>query len=339
MPQQLKNIGKYKRKKLLGKGHFGEVYEAYDRALEAPRALKIIYARDPNKLIEKLREGRLLEICRHKHVVEVKEADIQNVDGKRALVIAIELLEAGSVQDLLQKGFLSISKSQKIVCDALFGLEHLHLNKVLHCDIKPANILLTDDMTAKLSDFGLAVRFQLGEVPPFVYTLHMAPEDTTGTQGTILSDVYAMGVTLYRLLNNITDFARMAPHNLKSQIRRGKFPDRKNYHSYVPPKIKRITNKAMHIDQTKRYQSATQFRQALEQIKIRIDWQRISSLEWEGRQREDQYRLVAMPKRSGWCVDFTRNGRRQTKLCQSGIPDKCNAEDYICRRLAETSIA
>jgi serine/threonine protein kinase len=338
MPKKNTSIGKYKRQKLLGKGQFGEVYQAYDRALQAHRALKIIEAPDPKKLVEKLHEARLLEICKHKHVVEVKDADIEIVDGRRAVVIVTELLKGGSAQDLLRNGFLPLSASIRIICDALFGLEHLHLNGVLHCDIKPANILLTKNIKAKLSDFGLAVRFQMGEMPPFVYTLHMAPENTTGTQGSILSDVYAMGVTLYRLVNNIVDFSGTAPNNLESQIRRGKFPDRQKYRSYIPTKIKRITNKAMNVNETSRYPSAQKFRQALEKIEINIDWRRISSMEWEGQQAQRMCTLVAIPKRSGWCVEFLKNGRRQSNLCRSGIADNHQAESLICRIIAETTI-
>lgn len=336
-PQVYSNVGKYDRRNLLDKGHFGAVFEAHDRALHAPRALKVIETRDPNNLFAKLREARLLEICRHKHVVEVKEADIAMVDGKRCVIIATELVSEGSAQSLVEREFVPLSRSIQIIREALFGLEHLHDNGVVHCDIKPGNILLAEE-GAKLSDFGLAVTLQSGQLPGGIYTLHMAPESTNGVLGTKSCDIYAMGVTLYRLVNNIKDLGQIAPQSPQNAIKRGKFPDRKAYHPYVPPKIKRIVNKAMCVDPSRRYQSAFKFRQALEGVKINIDWNCLSPDLWEGKQNGDLYKLTLLVKPRSWCVEFTKNGRRQTRFCQSGFNNNWDAESFIYKLIAQTSL-
>jgi serine/threonine protein kinase len=337
--QQLPNVGKYKCKRLIGQGNFGAVYEAIDRALQCPRAIKLIQSRDPNKLIEELKEARLLEICKHKHVVEVKDADIYTVNSKKIVVISTELLQSGSAQDLLLSGFVSLQKSIQILCDSLFGLEHLHNNGVLHCDIKPGNILLTKMGRAKLSDFGLAISLKQGQSPLCVYTLHMAPENNKGLQGSILADIYAAGVTFYRLINNIVDFRALTPQNAHKLIAEGKFPNRKDYSVYVPSKIKRITNKSMHVDPTKRYQSAAAFRQALEKIRIAINWKRISSSEWKGEQGQHTFQILAEPRKTGWMVEFKQNHRRKNKFCRSGFKNNWLAESYISKLVSETSIA
>jgi len=332
------NVGKYERKKLLGRGHFGSVYETHDRALQIPRALKVVEVRDPGRLVQKLTEARLLEICRHKHVVEVKEADIASVDGKRCVIIATELISDGSAQDLLEEKFVSPSLAIKIIRESLFGLEHLHDNGVVHCDIKPANILLAPS-GAKLSDFGLAVTIQSGQLPANIYTLHMAPETVMGTFGTKSCDIYAMGVTFYRLVNNIGDFSQLAPpQGVRTQIKKGKFPNREGYKYYVSPKIKRIINKAMNVNPSKRYQSAFKFRQSLDKIRINIEWDQITSGLWEGRSNSNNFKISLLMRQQTWCAEFTKNGRRKTKYCKSGFQNNWDAQNFIFKVVAETSI-
>jgi len=338
MIKNLTCVGKYKCNSFLGSGNFGAVYEAFDRVLQQPRAIKVIQCQNANRFIEELTEARLLEICRHKHVVEVKEADIYSIKGKDYVVISTELLPEGSAQDMLKTGYVSLRKSKEIICDALFGLEHLHNNGIVHCDIKPGNILLTKRKRAKLSDFGLAIRLKQGQTPQCVYTLHMAPENSKGLQGTVLSDIYAMGVTSYRLFNNIADFKTLAPRNVRRSVLKGEFPDRGKYSSYVPTKIKRIINKAMHVDPKKRYQFAAKFRQALEKINFGIDWECISTMEWKGKQGQNYFQIFAILKKSGWSVEFRQNNRRKNNYCHAGLKDNWQANAYICKLVADTSI-
>jgi len=335
----ISEIGKYECRGLLGRGHFGDVYEAYDTVLQVPRAIKVIEAGNPHRLIQRFHEARLQEICRHKHVVEVKDADVYEINGRRLVVIATELLPKGSVQDLLRSGFATLSESIRIICEACFGLEHLHINDVLHCDVKPGNILLTDNMTAKLSDFGLAVRIRVGEVPPNVYALHMAPEMVSVHQATVLTDVYAMGVTFYRMINNIMDLAAIAPPNVENLIQSGRFPSRNSYPAYVPKKIRRRANKAMHVDPTKRYQSPSGLRRALERISVAISWHPIGPSRWQGEQGTDRFLLFADSNRRGWYVEFMKNGRRKRARCKRGFSNNWEADAYIHQVVAETSLA
>ncbi len=339
MSQKLPNIGKYEYRRFLGAGNFASVYEVLDVALQQSRALKVIKCQNPNKVIRELTEARLLDLCKHEHVVEVKEADIYSINGQNCVVICTELLDKGSAQMMLQTKYVSLGEAKSIVCDSLFGLEHLHNNGVVHCDIKPGNILLTERMRAKLSDFGLAISVRHCQSPGKVYTLHMAPESCKGMNGTVLTDVYAMGVTLYRLVNNIADFKGIAPSNPRRAIQQGKFPNRNQYAAYVPWKIKRIINKAMNVEPAKRYQSSSKFRQALEKISIAIDWKKISSTEWVAEAGNDAYQILSIPKRSGWSVEFRRNNRRNNKYCQANLKDNWVAESYMSKLVAETSLA
>lgn len=333
------DVGKYQRVKLLGSGHFGAVYEVFDRALQARRAMKVISVKDPNALIDKLTEARILEICKHKHVVNVNEADIRRIDGKDCVIITTELLSGGSAEEKINSTFLSVGETIKIVRDTLFGLEHLHVSHVAHGDIKPGNILLTASGTAKLSDFGLSIRLKMGDVSQNTYTLHTAPENVGGKpQANTSSDIYSMGVTLYRLLNNIQDFRSTAPTKPLAAIMKGKFPDRTAYRLYVPAKLKRICNKAMNIDLSRRYVSATKFGQSLDILNVEIDWKPLSPVEWVGSTNDATHRAVAASNRNGWFVDYLRNGRKVAKYCRRNIANNWEAEAELESIVAKTSI-
>lgn len=331
------NIGKYQRLEYIGGGAFGNVYKAHDVAIKQDRAIKIIPCDDPHKLIRQLEEAQLLEICKHAHIVEVKEADIYQIDGKDYVIISTELLKC-SVAEYMKNNHISLAKSISFICDALFGLEHLHNHSIVHCDIKPGNLLIDDKGRAKLSDFGLAINLSLNQRLQKRYTLHAAPEIIKGSNADQSSDIYAMGVTLYRLVNNILCFNNVNLRTIKPQILKGQFPCRKSYETYAPIKIRKIINKAIHIDPQKRYKSVTHFRQALEKLVIAIDWSKKTKDEWEGKNRKNCYSIESVPCKKSFRVEFRRNSRRLKKLCKIDIHDNWKAQEYMNKVVADTSL-
>ena len=88
-----------------------------------------------------------------------------------------------------------------------------------------------------------------------------------------LTDIYALGVTAYRLFNGDAFLPILDPdEDIEDLILLGQYPDRKHYRPYIPRAIRLIVNKAMHMDPTKRYQSASNFRRALERVKLHCNW-------------------------------------------------------------------
>lgn len=333
------DVGKYKRLGILGRpGNFGCVYRARDRALDAERALKVIPAQQPHELVKKLLEAQILEHCKHTHVVEVKEADVQQVDGDDCVIIACELCAKGSVQGIMESQGVSLKEATRITREALLGLAHLHDRGVMHCDIKPGNLLLDDRSCVKLSDFGLAIQLQMANGPSHIYTLHCPPEILAGQPWAATSDIYAMGVTLYRLLNGTPDIAALAPGNVPDQIRCGRFPDRSGYQDYVPRKLRRICNTAMNVDPAKRYQSADKFRQALDKLVWQTEWHQVSATEWQGQDHARSYRAVISQDAKGWRVDSYVGARRRRSQCAYGLPRQEDAVGHAYSIIAETSL-
>jgi eukaryotic-like serine/threonine-protein kinase len=148
-------VGKYEIKKFLGSGAFGSVYEAVDTLLQRHCALKFVRNSNPTQFVAHY-EAMVLNKCRHDRIVNVHAVDVlQLQNGETLAVIEMEYCGDGSVETLLQKKFLSIRRSVRIIIDVCYGLEHAHRQAVLHRDIKPPNIMVAGSRY-KLSDFGLA---------------------------------------------------------------------------------------------------------------------------------------------------------------------------------------
>lgn len=102
--------------------------------------------------------------------------------------------------------------------------------------------------------------------------LHLAPEVRRVQDYTRLSDIYACGVTLYRLVNGDSNLPQITPATAHMLARRGEFPPRDGYRDYIPQALKRMINKALNVDPAKRYQSAEEMRHALEHQPLHVDW-------------------------------------------------------------------
>ena len=255
----------------LGEGNFGEVWLMFDRALGVKRAVKLVR---PSKILdptEFYREPQILMQLRHDNIVRVEDAGT-NPDG--TLYIAMEYLPHGSLESRFRGGPAPLSRARRFLTDVSWGLQYAHQQGFIHRDIKPANILIGLKGEGKLSDFGLATRAPRGQAAsPYGYLTHLAPEvfqtDITNT----LTDVYALGVTAYRLINGDKYLSVInTDQELIDLVIEGKYPDRTHYRPYVPRQVRQVINRAMNIEPAKRYQSAAAFRLALEGITLKCDW-------------------------------------------------------------------
>jgi serine/threonine protein kinase len=319
-------------KKRLGAGHFGEVWYAIDLGLYAECALKCI---PPDKVINKknfYQEAQTLKAAEHPNIVKVNETG--KLDDDR-IYVSMEFLSNGSLEDESRGGYVPLRRAKRVMCDVLRGLEYAHEKAIVHRDIKPANILIGDNFEGKLSDFGLALPdlkgLDLSAVKGYQYLLHLAPEVTTFADHDKLADVYAAGVTLYRLVNGDSYLPVLKPMEAVHRARAGEYPDRKLYRGFVPIALKKVINKAMAVDPKERFQSAEEMRRALEAVPIAMDWEESNlaqgrkwygndgnrDLEVSRRQSADgQWELVVKKAGTGKAL------RRDNSLCKSGMSEK-----------------
>ncbi len=335
----LQEIGKYKIIKHLGSGHFGNVYLAHDRALDAYKAIKVLDVDNPERFLEQLEEAQILNKCRHKHIVEVNEADVYDVNGVPKVLIDMEFIPDGSLENHLEDNFISVVEATNYIIHILFGLEHAHNQNILHRDIKPANIMLSGSI-AKLSDFGLATFVGSGAAgSPKGYIPHLAPEVFGNDCTTFATDIYAVGITFFRLVSNITDWSDTLDYlpNAYEKIKVGNLVKSIGYPPYIPQKIKRIINKACHPDPAKRYRDAQEMRQALEALTPSINWKMQNPDHWIGEswRTQDKYAIRLIAKK-GYEVVVKKNGRKVTTLCKS-LARRESAEKYMMKHVCETT--
>lgn len=201
---------RYRTLRELGRGGMGIVYEAEDGVLARRVAYKVLTEslwQDAKAVDEFLREARIAASLHHPNIVTVFDA---GQEGDR-VYIAMEFLEGRSVDQLLDTaaGPLPMPQAVEIARQACQGLVHAHAQRVVHRDVKPANMMLTPAGLVKLMDFGLAA--VMSRVTAKVTSIrgtpfYMAPEQILGASASPAADQYALGSSLYHMLTGRPPF-------------------------------------------------------------------------------------------------------------------------------------
>lgn len=266
-------------------GWNSEVFLGNDPQLGTNFAYKKIKKDSFRDACEFFGEAQKIQKARHPHVVEIKYA-CQTSD---AVWLAMPYYDRGSLQGVLNQRFLTVRESIHYAVHFLTGLQHIHAQKLLHLDIKPANILIDEGGNALLADFGCARDLDENflATPGAIYPLHQVPERFTVAKVSIASDIYLSGLTLYRLCNGDALFFQpisgrkskaetedqKVRNKLNDKIKKGKYPDRSAFLPHIPQQLRRAIRKALMVDPDERFQSASDFINALSGIETNLDWQ------------------------------------------------------------------
>jgi eukaryotic-like serine/threonine-protein kinase len=205
-------VGAYTIVSLIGRGGMGEVWLAQrsDGRFEGKFALKFLetYSASPAALDRFRREGRLLARLAHPHIARLIDAGV-TASGRPYLIL--EYVQGIRIDEYCAAHALGVEARVRLILDVLGALAHAHSNLVIHRDIKPTNILVTEEGTAKLLDFGIAklVASEAGSDPDSPATRledvaftpeYAAPEQILGELPSTATDVYQMGVLIFTLL-------------------------------------------------------------------------------------------------------------------------------------------
>jgi eukaryotic-like serine/threonine-protein kinase len=199
---------RYLLDKPLGKGGMAEVWCARDRRLERPVAIKFLapqFHSDPEFLVRFFSEAQSVARISHPYVVSVLDFG----EFQEHPYLVMEYIGGGSVADLTGEP-LSPERAGQIVSQAAEGAGAAHALGLVHRDIKPGNILLTDEGAAKLADFGIASSVGSERFTATGQAIgsphYLSPEQASGAPITARSDVYSLGVVLYELVTGVRPF-------------------------------------------------------------------------------------------------------------------------------------
>ncbi len=202
---------RYELEEKIGSGGMAEVYKAHDNLLDRTVAVKILHEafRSNEEFIKKFqREAKAAARLSHPNIVSIYDVGVEGLDK---YYIVMEYVEGKSLKDKIRdEGPLDILTATKIAKDIANGLAHAHANNLVHCDIKPHNILMTANGHAKIADFGIARAITESTMTyggSVVGSVHyFSPEQAQGGAITPKSDVYSLGIVMYEMLTNRLPF-------------------------------------------------------------------------------------------------------------------------------------
>ncbi len=268
-------IGRYEILERLGSGGMAVVYKAKDNVLHRTVTIKILqeqFANNEDFILRFRREAQAVAALSHINIVHV--FDVGYSEGVHYLIM--EYIEGRTLKEVIQKqGSLSMEVSLDYVSQILSGLAHAHAYGVIHRDIKPQNIMVTNDNRVKIMDFGLALNMTdstitydnsiLGSV------YYIAPEIAQKGSGDARADIYAAGVVLYEMLTGELPFSGDSPISIALQHVEGKYTPVDELNEEIPFEVARLVDKAMAKDPLTRYQSAKKMMRDIEKVAEEYD--------------------------------------------------------------------
>ena len=254
LPQRL---GPYEILGVLGRGGMGIVYSGYDSSLDRRVAVKVlapILAGDAVYRERFLREARAMASVTHKNVAQVHFAG-EDAGGP---FFAMEFIQGESAQDLLARGPMPVDEALDIVLQAASGLAAANQQGIIHRDVKPSNLMVAEDGTVKVLDFGLARAPSHSHLTAADLVMgspdYMSPEQGRGQHPDHRSDIYALGATLYHLLTGAPPFPGETPLAIIQSHINDLARPLDQLRADVPPPVCRVIEKMMHKNPDRRQQ-------------------------------------------------------------------------------------
>jgi serine/threonine-protein kinase len=245
--------GRYELQAMLGEGSFGRVYRGLDRRLGRAVAVKVIkpwWAEDNAWVRRFEREARLLARVHDPGVVQI--FDIGH--AAEGPYYVAELVDGTSLAERLRAGALEPEEARTVAWKLCRALASAHREGVVHCDIKPANVLLSEHDEVKVSDFGVArlagATSQLSSMTDAGTPRYMSPEQARGLPMSPASDVYSTGVVLYEMLAGRTPFPDGTPVQLALRHLQDEPPD---LPASAPRALREIVTRALAKDPKDRF--------------------------------------------------------------------------------------
>jgi serine/threonine-protein kinase len=262
--------GRYELGGRLGVGGMSTVVSAFDERLERDVAIKLLaeHLADDSQFVARFRREALAAArLVHPNIVQVFDFGLDEATHRQYIVM--ELVRGKSGAEILrEEGALEVRDALSIVAQACRGLEYAHRNGVVHRDVKPGNLLRSEDGVVKLADFGIAKAAseessitQVGSV--LGTAAYLAPEQAAGEQAGPAADLYALGVVTYQLLSGRLPYEAQSLTELALKQQRELPPRLDELNPEVSPQLALAVDRALALDPRARPKSADDLRAAL----------------------------------------------------------------------------
>jgi eukaryotic-like serine/threonine-protein kinase len=266
---------RYRLEERLGSGGMAEVYRAHDLTLERIVAIKILrhdYSQSAEFRTRFHHEAKSAANLSHPNIVTVHDFGF----SANQLFIVMEYVPGKDLKTLIkERRRFSIQESIDLVSQACAALGYAHRAGLVHCDVKPQNILVTPDRRLKVADFGIAralATISPDERSEVVWgsPQYFSPEQAAGNAPSPASDVYSLGVIFYEMLTGRLPFTASTPQELARMHRESLPPSPRRFNPSIPVALEQIILKVLSKEPAARYRTADQFGQVLRNLEKQL---------------------------------------------------------------------
>jgi serine/threonine protein kinase len=252
---QGQKVGKYEILRSLGSGGFGSVYLAKDTWLDIKVAIKVPHKQSA-ELYKLLKEPRLQAALNHPNIVRMLAAEKE----KNVFFMVMEYVKGPTLEKVLEKEkILDCELALDYAKQIAYGIDHAHKNKIIHRDLRPSNIIISEDGTAKITDFGTSAWLnstpyastRIGSPP------YMAPEQFLG-KASYTSDIYSIGCIFYEMIIGRPPIFDPDPFKILEKAQQGRVTPPRIRNSKIPKDIDVIIMRALAPKVEDRYQTAAE---------------------------------------------------------------------------------
>jgi len=267
---------RYHLEERLGSGGTAVVYRAHDLTLERTVAIKILrkdYSKDTEFRDRFHQEAKAAANLSHPNIVTIHDFGY----SADQLFIVMEFVPGTDIKSLIkERGKFNLPETIDLMSQACAGIGYAHRAGLVHCDMKPQNLLVTPDKRLKVVDFGISralANIHPDEQSDLVWgsPQYFSPEQAAGLAPSPASDVYSLGVVLYEMMTGRLPFIASTPEELAQQHREMLPPSPRQFNPFIPVSLEQVLLKVLAKEPSSRYRTADQLGRVLKAIDTSIN--------------------------------------------------------------------